>query len=975
MPSPSNDSSTPDNSNPDDTSAENPKTPDNPHNAQNPETADPADPTDPAGPTDENGDDNTSDGESTTSKTDSLEDIRDGLDHAPGGLREIDPADQQALEDAVPRNEDGTPQRNPDPFGDWAQLQNDGGNEVPGRGNNCADCSRAFLETWYGNPQVSAPRTLDPGADGKIDLLAPEDNANENQIGWSGAPHVYAGKGDDPSTAQRIESDLLQAGPGSAAIVQVDWPGGGGHAFNAVNHEGKIVWVDTQTGEVSHDPIHIQNAKHAWHISLDPDGNPLHPATPEAKGDESNDQQNNGDPQNAPNSQGPQHTTADEAQTQYSNESQQSDQSQQPHPETGPGTDPDATSNDPAGDKPDTDATATPPSPDGTTPDQEPSPDRDTPQESTPDSDSTPDTTQQSTPESESDSDSGSARDATPESKPGSDPRTSPSIPHQQTDTDPRADDPSDPRAQDPRTIDPRADDPRATDSRTADPREDHETRPTDDGLSGDHRPQDPNPSDDRTPTPDDAPSGTQPDAQPDSTPANSPYDPSETATTDTPDTKPAQLNTDSNIPSRESLPQGKNAEATRHIEDATQHRKPLYGDIAPAHAAPPDSDRPTGPAEPSGTTDDPDERARQRAGDEQKLDRANSDKAEDQKWFKKYYNINGHRIRIATLCDDGFPAPQLHPADPPNRWMLASDTPEPESESYTDWTPDQRDKTQLSDENRQRLDQAAEDRQRAIDEDRQPHKDRRAAKEAYERDKTPENEQKFQEASEKHTPLHGRMGQASENYGDTVAELHAMPDNFPDAERVDDEARGNNRFDQIWINPGEPPELIVVEAKGSTDAGLGERRGLPDQAPGRPDTSGDAGQQDSDGASTADDQAADSDGSQDAQDEPRSSVPRVKQGTRAYFEAILHEMDERAERNLKNAENAESDAESEKQARAAEKEADLADQLRTALDEGRVRYVLVIGKPDGMEHGSYEMKEFDIRNDKEKRDDDSSPS
>ncbi|MER8012140.1 toxin glutamine deamidase domain-containing protein [Streptomyces sp. NPDC094149] len=212
---------------------------------------------------------------------DSLQDIRSDLDHYPGGLTDPDPADQQALSDAVPRNEDGTPQRYPDPFdGNWSQLQNDGGVNVPGRSNNCADCSRSFLETWYGNPQVSAPRTLDTDANGKPDLWSPEDNANDNQIRWTGAAHTYAGPGGDPNTANNIANTLQQAGPGSAAIVQVDWPGGGGHAFNVVNHNGKIVWIDTQSGQVSTQPLHIDQATHVWHIPLDANRNPIDTSQP-----------------------------------------------------------------------------------------------------------------------------------------------------------------------------------------------------------------------------------------------------------------------------------------------------------------------------------------------------------------------------------------------------------------------------------------------------------------------------------------------------------------------------------------------------------------------------------------------------------------------------------------------------------------------------------------------------------------------
>ncbi|WP_437050419.1 toxin glutamine deamidase domain-containing protein [Streptomyces sp. enrichment culture] len=227
---------------------------------------------------------------------DSLETIRADLNHSPGGLTPPDPADQQALADAVPHTEDGTPQRFPDPFGPWTQLQNDGGNTVPGRSNNCADCSRSFLETWYGNPQVSAPRTIDLDEHGNPDPWSPEHNANANQIRWTGAAHTYAGPGGDPDTAHTIASTLQQAGHGAAAIVQVDWPGGGGHAFNAVNHHGTIIWIDTQSGDVSHTPLHLDQAAHVWHIPLDADQRPIDTTQPRAKND--GQPENNQNPQN-----------------------------------------------------------------------------------------------------------------------------------------------------------------------------------------------------------------------------------------------------------------------------------------------------------------------------------------------------------------------------------------------------------------------------------------------------------------------------------------------------------------------------------------------------------------------------------------------------------------------------------------------------------------------------------------------------
>lgn len=185
----------------------------------------------------------------------SLQQIRDSLNHAPYGLLTPDPAHQQALQDAVPRNEDGTPQRHPDPNGEWAQLQNDGGLQQPGRSNNCLDNARAGLSTWFGNPQVSAPRTPDKNHDGTLDTMSPERDSYNNLDAWAGRPQIWAGA-DHPGPYARIAHHLQEAGPGSAAVVGVQWPGGGGHAFNVYNHNGQIIWVDHQTGEVSPNPIH-----------------------------------------------------------------------------------------------------------------------------------------------------------------------------------------------------------------------------------------------------------------------------------------------------------------------------------------------------------------------------------------------------------------------------------------------------------------------------------------------------------------------------------------------------------------------------------------------------------------------------------------------------------------------------------------------------------------------------------------------
>ena len=57
-----------------------------------------------------------------------------------------------------------------------------------------------------------------------------------------------------PTTFDDIEHRLDALGPGSSAIVGVDWIDGGGHWFNAVNDQGVVIASDGQAGEIERWP-------------------------------------------------------------------------------------------------------------------------------------------------------------------------------------------------------------------------------------------------------------------------------------------------------------------------------------------------------------------------------------------------------------------------------------------------------------------------------------------------------------------------------------------------------------------------------------------------------------------------------------------------------------------------------------------------------------------------------------------------
>ncbi|MGG7575082.1 toxin glutamine deamidase domain-containing protein [Streptomyces sirii] len=248
---------------------------------------------------------------------------------------------------------------------------------VPGRSNNCADCTRSFLETWFGRPTVSAPRTLDLNADGSLNTFSAERDSVDNQARWAGAPSTYAGK-DHPNPYARIAHELSQAGHGSAAVIGVNWPGGGGHAFAAVNHNGQVLFVDAQTGVVSENPIHL-GAQEVFYTPLDANRNPitpyfLTPSTPQPSS------QNTPDTNNSP---GP------DSSTDQSTPDTQSDGPANTSPSTEPSTDETPSDNDDSTAEQNTNDGSTDTAPPSTTPESSTTPETTPTPESTP----TPETT------------------------------------------------------------------------------------------------------------------------------------------------------------------------------------------------------------------------------------------------------------------------------------------------------------------------------------------------------------------------------------------------------------------------------------------------------------------------------------------------------------------------------------------------------------------------------------------------------
>ncbi|MDT0425148.1 hypothetical protein [Streptomyces evansiae] len=139
----------------------------------------------------------------------------------------------------------------------------------------------------------------------------------------------------------------------------------------------------------------------------------------------------------------------------------------------------------------------------------------------------------------------------------------------------------------------------------------------------------------------------------------------------------------------------------------------------------------------------------------------------------------------------------------------------------------------------------------------------------------------------------------AAEQYGETVAAVQVIPEHYPGSTRMTlhGPANGNDQFDQVWKKPD--GGYVVVEAKSAVSTELGSRKIA----------------------------ALEGD--------------RAMQGTRDYFMDILEQMDRRG-----------NDIPS---------EGELAAELRQALIDGNVEYILVKGKVDGPLYAGYEKYQFEL--------------
>ncbi|WP_280235524.1 toxin glutamine deamidase domain-containing protein [Nocardia cyriacigeorgica] len=134
---------------------------------------------------------------------------------------------QHDVEDALRNGSDFTVGADPrtHPYG---RLINDGGPTVQGRGNNCLDCSLSALSSFYGNPQVSAPRYPDELPDGTIDDDGEHDGDRRARTWLNSDWQRFDSSMSIAEQAAAIHDHIARLGPGSSALIGNDW-----HALDA----------------------------------------------------------------------------------------------------------------------------------------------------------------------------------------------------------------------------------------------------------------------------------------------------------------------------------------------------------------------------------------------------------------------------------------------------------------------------------------------------------------------------------------------------------------------------------------------------------------------------------------------------------------------------------------------------------------------------------------------------------------------
>ncbi|MFF7734897.1 hypothetical protein [Streptomyces sp. NPDC007984] len=264
------------------------------------------------------------------------------------------------------------------------------------------------------------------------------------------------------------------------------------------------------------------------------------------------------------------------------------------------------------------------------------------------------------------------------------------------------------------------------------------------------------------------------------------------------------------------------------------------------------------------------------------------------------YYEKDGRRLDVDLPDESGFPPPQLV-KDPknPRVWISKGDSPAPLPPKYVPGGDVTRGPgTVTTPEAARTLADAAQRRHGSVTADTPWHDRIKEVKARYKLAATPENLEALNKVKADHAPFHNRMRLDAEAYGEAIAKHHVIPEHYPGATWEKLDGPKNGNDQFDQLWRRKDGGFVVVEAKSNVGTEIG-KRDLPN------------------GVSVA-------------------------QGSKEYFLDILNEMQKRGLNGNRN-------------------EAKLYKELKTALKQGKVDYILVKGRSNGGEYAGYYMRRFDL--------------
>ncbi|MBT2545639.1 hypothetical protein J7E99_34375, partial [Streptomyces sp. ISL-44] len=273
-----------------------------------------------------------------------------------------------------------------------------------------------------------------------------------------------------------------------------------------------------------------------------------------------------------------------------------------------------------------------------------------------------------------------------------------------------------------------------------------------------------------------------------------------------------------------------------------------------------------------------------------------------DKTWFDRYYRSDGHRHSIHTKIDD-VELPILA-KDSDGSWISKNSLPSAGSETKFGRDPFVRDETHPAIDH---LDDVAKDRKASVE--------LANAERAHKASPTAETLDQLAKAQERFdTRMTPRWGENtsnntsfSERLGEDAARLHVVPERFPGSveQPLPKTPNGANMFDQLYRRPD--GKLMVIEAKAPS-SGLIWRKGVG----------------------------------------PAKGF-MVKQGTEPYLRTIIAEMKRRPDLQVTDASGK------------VWTNADLAKELKTALDGGNLEYAMVKATDGGGKYAGAVLEFFKI--------------